>query len=65
MSETATTTATLTATCPECGAEISFDRPPRRHEIVQCPDCGAELEVTATDPISLDVAPEVEEDWGE
>ena len=34
-------------------------------EIVVCADCGAELEVIGLDPISLDVAPEVEEDWGE
>ncbi|MCC5785852.1 MAG: lysine biosynthesis protein LysW [Phycisphaerales bacterium] len=60
-----TQTQTLTATCPECGAVISFDRQPRRHEIVQCPDCGTELEVVATEPIRLAVAPEVEEDWGE
>ena len=30
-----------------------------------CPDCGAELEVTATGPVALALAPEAEEDWGE
>jgi hypothetical protein len=30
MSQTATTTETLTATCPECGATITFARAPRR-----------------------------------
>lgn len=67
MSQQATTpaTETLTATCPECGATITFARAPRRHEIVRCPDCGAELEVTAVAPITLALAPEVEEDWGE
>jgi alpha-aminoadipate carrier protein LysW len=34
-------------------------------EIVSCPDCGAELEVTETAPVSLVLAPEAEEDWGE
>jgi alpha-aminoadipate carrier protein LysW len=34
-------------------------------EILVCPDCGAELEVMKLDPITLDLAPEVEEDWGE
>ena len=62
---TTPTTETLTATCPECGATITFARAPRRHEIVRCPDCGAELEVTGVSPITLALAPEVEEDWGE
>ena len=35
------------------------------HEIVQCPDCGADLEVLSIDPLTLDLAPEEEEDWGE
>jgi alpha-aminoadipate carrier protein LysW len=34
-------------------------------EIVVCPDCGVELEVMSLDPIRLELAPEVEEDWGE
>lgn len=66
MSQIATpATETLTATCPECGTTITFARAPRRHEIVRCPDCGAELEVTSVAPITLALAPEVEEDWGE
>ncbi len=34
-------------------------------EIVVCPDCGVELEVVSLDPLTLDLAPDVEEDWGE
>jgi alpha-aminoadipate carrier protein LysW len=34
-------------------------------EIVVCPDCGVELEVVSLGPIALELAPEVEEDWGE
>jgi alpha-aminoadipate carrier protein LysW len=34
-------------------------------EIVVCPDCGVELEVLSVNPVELDLAPEVEEDWGE
>ena len=34
-------------------------------EIVICPDCGVELEVTGVDPLTVGLAPEVEEDWGE
>jgi len=34
-------------------------------EIVDCATCGAELEVIGVDPVELDSAPELEEDWGE
>jgi alpha-aminoadipate carrier protein LysW len=34
-------------------------------EIVICPDCGVEWEVMSVDPITIELAPEVEEDWGE
>jgi alpha-aminoadipate carrier protein LysW len=34
-------------------------------EIVECPECGAELEVVNNNPVTLALAPEVEEDWGE
>jgi alpha-aminoadipate carrier protein LysW len=51
--------------CIECGAELVLDADVELGEIVVCPDCGAELEVIGLDPISLDLAPEVEEDWGE
>ena len=58
-------TITVQANCPECDANISFDRPPLNGEIVRCTDCGAELEVVSTQPITLEIAPEVEGDWGE
>ena len=50
--------------CPECEAEIILEEP-MLGEIVPCPDCGAELEVISLDPVAIDLAPEVEEDWGE
>ena len=31
----------------------------------QCPGCGAELEITALEPLTLALAPQEEEDWGE
>ena len=34
-------------------------------EIVSCPDCGVDLEVLSLEPLTLDLAPEEEEDWGE
>jgi alpha-aminoadipate carrier protein LysW len=53
------------AACPECAARVPFARPPFRSEVVACPDCAAELEVTQASPITLALAPEVQEDWGE
>jgi alpha-aminoadipate carrier protein LysW len=53
------------ATCPECDAELELSAKTEEGEIVVCPDCGAELEVVGVNPIKLDLAPEVEEDWGE
>lgn len=55
----------ITANCPECDAPVSFAKPPLNGEVVRCTDCGVELEVTNTDPVRLELAPEVEEDWGE
>lgn len=54
-----------TAECPECGATIGFKSAPVLHELVRCADCGAELEVTQLQPMTLDLAPTEEEDWGE
>ncbi len=52
-------------TCPECGAEIAVPANVMAHELLPCPDCGTELEVTSLNPVTLERAPEVEEDWGE
>jgi len=53
------------ADCIECGAEVSLHDNLEVGEIVDCATCGAELEVIDTDPVELDSAPELEEDWGE
>lgn len=54
-----------TINCPECAGEVEMADDLLQGEIVQCPDCGVELEVIELDPLTVDVAPEVEEDWGE
>ena len=54
-----------TAACPECDAPVTLESGVLESEIVPCPDCGAELEVVGIDPPALQLAPEVEEDWGE
>jgi len=51
--------------CIECGADVSLHEGVEIGEIVDCGTCGAELEVIGTGPVELDVAPELEEDWGE
>ena len=54
-----------TTTCPECGAEVSFDETTVQGEIQPCAECGVELEVTKLEPLTVALAPEEEEDWGE
>lgn len=58
-------TITIESTCPECEAELSFTRRPFKGQVIHCTDCSAELEVIEREPLVLELAPEVEEDWGE
>jgi alpha-aminoadipate carrier protein LysW len=51
--------------CLECAAELDLAPDLEVGEILACPECGVELEVITLGPITLDFAPEVEEDWGE
>jgi len=60
-----TTTTQTTHECPVCTAPVSVPGDTRAHEVLVCSDCQSELEVTAVAPLTLDLAPEVEEDWGE
>lgn len=51
--------------CPECDADCKLPDDVMEGEIIQCAECAAELEVTGLDPVSLDLAPDEEEDFGE
>ena len=53
------------ALCPECSASITLTADVMQNELLPCPDCGTELEVISLNPVVLELAPEVEEDWGE
>jgi alpha-aminoadipate carrier protein LysW len=53
------------AECPECLGKLTLASDLELAEIVVCPDCGVELEVRSLEPLKLELAPEVEEDWGE
>ncbi len=55
----------MSATCPECEANLMLENV-MEGEIVVCPDCGVDLEVLAVNPtVSLALAPQEAEDWGE
>lgn len=60
MSETQTST-----TCVECEAPIETNSDVLIGEILPCEQCGSELEVVGVTPVALELAPEIEEDWGE
>ena len=53
-----------TASCPECDAELILTDV-IQGEIVVCSDCGVDLEVVSLDPLTLEMAPMEQEDWGE
>lgn len=55
----------MTTSCPECDADITVPVNAMQNELIACAECGTELEIISLDPIQLDFAPEVEEDWGE
>ncbi|SFR30328.1 alpha-aminoadipate carrier protein LysW [Halorubrum sodomense] len=58
-------TDTLTAEDPIAGEEIEIPADVEVGEIIDSPVTGTELEVISLDPVVLEEAPELEEDWGE
>ena len=54
-----------TPLCPECDAEVDIPADAMENELLACADCGIELEIMSLAPLTLELAPEVEEDWGE
>lgn len=54
-----------TPLCLECDAEVDIPSDAMENELVACPECGVELEIMSLNPIALELAPEIEEDWGE
>jgi alpha-aminoadipate carrier protein LysW len=56
---------TITAADPMTGEEIELPADVEVGEIVDSPITGEELEVISVDPVTLEKAPEIEEDWGE
>jgi alpha-aminoadipate carrier protein LysW len=56
---------TVPAEDPITGEKIDIPADVEIGEIIDSPVTGAELEVIAVDPVELEEAPELEEDWGE
>lgn len=54
-----------TPVCPECDAEITVFETLVIGEVIPCSDCGCELEIVSLNPLIVEPAPEIEEDWGE
>jgi lysine biosynthesis protein LysW len=50
---------------PLTGEEIEIPADVEVGEIVDSPATGTELEIVAIEPLTLEEAPELEEDWGE
>lgn len=53
------------ATCVVCEASVNLPDDCCEGELVICGDCGTELEVISMDPLTVEEAPQVQEDWGE
>lgn len=53
------------AICPICEAAVTVPGDAMLNELLSCPDCGTDLEIISLNPVTLEEAPEVEEDWGE
>ncbi len=51
--------------CPVCDCSMPLPEGAMEGEILLCPDCGTEIEVVSLEPLRVEEAPEVEEDWGE
>lgn len=51
--------------CPECDSQVEIPTDALAGEVVTCGDCSSELEVMTLDPLAVELAPEMEEDWGE
>jgi alpha-aminoadipate carrier protein LysW len=58
-------TTGIVAEDPITGEEIELPADVEVGEIIDSPVSGAELEVVSLDPVVLEEAPELEEDWGE
>ena len=55
----------MTVTCIICEAKVELPDDCCEGELLVCSDCGTELEVINLNPIEIEEAPQIQEDWGE
>ena len=55
----------MTVNCVICDGAISIPDNAMVGELLICGDCVTELELVSLDPMTLEEAPEIQEDWGE
>jgi lysine biosynthesis protein LysW len=55
----------VNAQCVNCVSEFEVEADSYPGEIVSCSNCSIELEILSMTPVTLAIAPEPEEDWGE
>ncbi|MBI3366628.1 lysine biosynthesis protein LysW [Candidatus Roizmanbacteria bacterium] len=51
--------------CPDCEGNIILDNTTEKGEVISCKDCSVQLEVVSLQPIKVNLAPKLDEDWGE
>ncbi len=49
--------------CPECEHSIPLNVDWQEDDTFVCPNCSADIQVVSVDPLMVDFAPEVEENW--
>lgn len=55
----------IEAKCLECQAKITLELNVLTGEVITCPECSTDLEVIKVKPLTLGLAPKVQEDWGQ
>ena len=67
MNGETTMTIAISTGCLVCDSALDIAEAPEKGEILECGSCGQEHEVTGVDAglVTVELAPEVEEDWGE
>lgn len=55
----------MKVSCVVCEGSVVLPDDAMIGELLICDDCGTELELVSLDPLKVEEAPEIQEDWGE
>ncbi|EFC91650.1 MULTISPECIES: lysine biosynthesis protein LysW [Dethiosulfovibrio] len=55
----------MKVSCVVCEGSVALPDDAMIGELLICDDCGTELELVSLDPLKVEEAPEIQEDWGE